>query len=275
MRVGEPFEVVFGYSYVLPSISYDDSGSEFLNYDEPERQCPETWCGDYRTRVEMSSNVDLRDEPDYVFYTYGTNTDYTPHRTYEIGHVMPPYNNTTPQQKTLTFVINEPTINYDFGIIYMSHGNGNNGLIHFYVGPYGIVRLSDEPITVLREGVPQLVPNLPEPTKKVLPEDPLTGVDDPEKLMHDLAEWMREAYLPDWIDQIEPDLRESNFPDWFIEKLFKLYPDLKAQAFTTPVWFILPSAHAQQSPSSFVYGTAYYYDLDGNKVLLANTEILL
>ena len=47
----------------------------------------------------------------------------------------------------------------------------------------------------------------------------------------------------------ETELRLSNFPDSFIEKFFKLYPDLKTQSSTIPSFnFMLPSAYAQSCP---------------------------
>jgi len=277
VRVGERFEIVLDYTFIVPGLDDDDDGVEFLNYEEPEFVCDEeclagvTWYG---TKFHISRNayVDLLDDDDYVMTGRGYDKRHIPIREFESGTMLPVLNNTHPQQKTFTFVINEPDTEYPFGNIYIESNADGEGRIHFYVGPDGTVRLSDEPIMVEGEDVPRLVRNLPDPTSVptyVTPRDPLSGISDPEKLIHDLAPFLEEHYP----DSAEAELRLANFTDAFIDRFFELYPDLRTQSSDSSLQSILPSAYAQAPPTSFVYGEAYYYDLDNNRVTLKNTEI--
>ncbi len=274
--VGEQFEVVLDYTFVIPSEEEDDDGVEFLDYEDPEKVCSEGcleyWIStDSKFHIGRNAYVDLLNDTDYVLHGIANDTRYLPIRAFEHGTMLPLFNNTQPHQKTFTFVINEPDTEYPFGEIRIDFSGDGGGWIYFYVEPGNTVRLSDEPIIVTGEGVPQLVMNHPtNSTAKTLPQDPLSGVDDPKKLMHELAAFFEEYYSE---GDVEAELRLSNFTDAFIDRFFTLYPDLRTQSFVPSLQFILPSVYAQSNPTSFVYGNAYYYDLDNSKVLLKNTEI--
>ena len=74
--------------------------------------------------------------------------------------------------------------------------------------------------------------------------------------MHDMTAFF-EVLCPEV--SAEDEMRQANFPEELIDKSFGLYPDLRIRSHAPPLQFILPSAHAQPSPTSFVYGNAYCY----------------
>ena len=263
VRIGEQFEVVIDYTFIIPVLDDDEHGVEFLSYEESERYCTEEclerieWLGS-KFYIDRNVYVDLINATDYVFKRQGNDTRHLPIRGFEYGTIPPILNGTHPQQKTLTFAINEPDTEYPFGEISIGFAGDMGGWIYFYVEPDNTVRLSDEPIVVEDEGIPRLGLNIPDRPPRAPLEDPLSGVSNPEELMHDLAAFFEVLY-PEV--SAEDEMRQANFPEKFIDKFFGLYPDLRIQSHAPTLQFILPSAHAQPSPTSFVYGNAYYYDI--------------
>ena len=258
-------DVIMHFSYndllrlAQMSLDADGNNAKFLNYEEPAMICGEN-CLNRLMRlgssfqVDKNAYVELLNEPDYVLVSYGNDTRHLPIRAFDYGTMQPSFDNTQPQQKTLTFVINEPDTDYPFGKIRIDFNGDGKGQIHFHVGQDGVVRLSDEPITVTSEGGEgvsqpiQLTLNLPESTTKPPPKIPFSNVTDPEQLnamMRDLAIYFKE-YIPD--SDPETVMRESNVSDEFIDRFFTLYPELRAQSFVPSLWFVLPSTHVQTQP---------------------------
>ena len=261
-------DVIMHFSYndllrlAQMSLDADGNNAKFLNYEEPAMICGEN-CLNRLMRlgssfqVTKNAYVELLDEPDYVFVKHWNATKYLPIRTFDHGTIQPSFDNTQPQQKTLTFVINESDTYYPLGKVRIDFGGDGKGQIHFYVGQDGVVRLSDEPITIADKVIPPLALSVPEPSVETPPEDPLEGMDadDIEWLADGLGAWYRE-YTPD--EGVEAELRNAKFPEWFIEKFFALHPELRAQSFAPPPWSAFLSAHAQ-TPPSFVHGNAHHY----------------
>ena len=236
VRVGEQFDVVIDYTFIIPILDDDEHGVEFLSYEESERYCVEEclerieWL-DLKFTIYRNAYVDLINATDYVLESKGNNTEYLPIRGFELGTIPPILNGTHPQQKTLTFAINEPDTEYPFGEIRVDFDLDGEGRIYFYVEPDNTVRLSDEPIVVEDEEIPRLGLNMPDPQPRAPREDPLSGVSDQEELLHDLAAFFEVLY-PDI--SAEDALRQANFPEAFIDKFFGLYPDLRMQSRASP-----------------------------------------
>jgi len=232
VRVGEQFEVVLDYTFIIHADDYDRYGvAEIMGFPKEREkvqctvQCMENlrrWNSTFD--IETNAYVDLLDA-DYVMIGSGYDERHIPVREFEWGAVPPVFNNTHPQQRTLTFVINEPDTEYPFGHIRIDWNWDGKGWIHFYVEPGNMVRLSDEPIIVEGEGIPRLGLNLPDPPiRSTTTRDPLSSMSDPDELIHALAPFLEEHYP----DSAESELRLANFTDAFIERFFKMYPELRA-----------------------------------------------
>lgn len=267
VRVGESFNVVLDYAFLTPTIDDDVNGVEFEVWEEPESVCPVEICGDYEILIYRPSNVDLINRSDYMFKQKGTDTRYIPNISGELGYVKPTYNNTAPQQEIFTFVINEPTIDYNYGEMEVSYPQIGDEKIYFYVAPDGVVHLSEDPVYMPGEGPSQLVEFH---TFEHMNATNTTFSDPPDELIPDLAEFLKEFYEGHDYSEM---LRESELSDKFIEKFFDIYPELKTQSFTSSLHWILPQAYGASSSFSFVYGNLKHYDSDGNKVALENIKI--
>ena len=67
VQVGEPFDVVLDYTFVLPSIEYvNNTGIEVWG-NNSELQCPASECANYNIFFHTSLNVDLLNESNYTF----------------------------------------------------------------------------------------------------------------------------------------------------------------------------------------------------------------
>ncbi len=270
VKVGEEFDVIMDYSFIIPSVNDDEFGIEFLDYVEPERICTVEECGDLKIRVSLNESVDLVNRDDYVFEGNFTNTQYAIHLSSQYGWVTVPFNNALPQQEVFTLKINEPTVDYRFGTIFISYATFmDDGTIYFYVGPDNTVHLSDKEISVPGEGPSQLAEATPYYAPRNASE---TKGDVPDRFLPDYAEFLREHYAHVDIGQL---LRNENFTEPFIDKFFRLYPDLKPQAFIPSMHWILPQAFAQSTPPSFsfVYGNLKYYDSSSTLSILGNAKI--
>ena len=135
VQVGEPFDIVLDYTFVLPSIEYvNNTGIEVWG-NNSELQCPTFKCERYKINLIVPLNVDLLNKSNYIFKKNIPNEQYVENISRNHGYVHRPYNNTYPQQENFTFIINTPTINFNYGTIsvgYMVdyHGRSN---IHFYI----------------------------------------------------------------------------------------------------------------------------------------------
>jgi len=212
VRVGEQFEVVLDYTFIIHADDYDRYGvAEIAGFPE-ERE--KVWCTascmeNLQRRnstfdIETNAYVDLIDDVDYVHVSSFNDTGHFPVREFERGTVPPVFNNAHPQQKTFTFVINEPDTEYPFGHIRIDWNWDGKGRIHFYAEPDNTVRLSDEPIVVEGDGIPRLTP---------------------ENTMHELAAFLKEHHP----DDAEAGLHLANFTDAFIDRFFELYPGLRTR----------------------------------------------
>jgi len=225
---------VLDYTFILHAADYDRYGVADIMGFPTERE--KVWCAvecienlrgwNSTFRIERNAYVALLNDTDYVMTGRGYDERHIPVREFESGTVPLVFNNTHPQQKTFTFVINDPDTEYPFGQIRIDWNGDGKGRIYFYVEPGNAVRLSGEPIIVEGEGVPRLGLNLPDLPPKPTPSDPLSGISDPENLMHDLAPFLEEHYP----DRVEAELRLANFTDAFIDRFFELYPDLRTQS---------------------------------------------
>ena len=286
VRVGERFEVVLDYTFAIPSVEKDEqTGVEFLNYEDPEEACSVA-CMEYLKQVGSgffmvrNTYVDLENKEAYELLGIVNNTYHIPVREFEHRFMAPAYDNTQPHQETFAFTINETGTEFPLGEIQIDFNSKGHGIIYFYVKPDNTIRLSDEPIIV--EGF-MLVENhhsdLPPPnsTARSTSEEPYDLI--PESAWEDFAEYLRmiEGEVDSYYGFLQGHIETGAVNEEWIDSFFESYPEfddrLKSQSFTPPLSFLLPSAHAQIPPTSFVYGYAYYYDLDNAKTVLKNTKI--
>jgi hypothetical protein len=269
VRVGEAFDVVLDYSFIIPSLDDDDNGVEFLNYDEPEKVCPIEACGDKQIFIHRPSYVDLLNRTDYISTDTGTDVQFIPHRSFEGGYVHPPYNNTHPQQEIFTLVINKPDIAYNYGEIEISYPQTGDEKIYFYVAPDNVVHLNEDAIYMPSEGPSQLIEDyshLKVVNATVPQEDPS------DEHIPGIAEYFMDYFPKD--HDFEQELKNANFTQAFIEKFFVLYPDLRPQSFVPSMYWVMPQAFAQSPPSfSYVYGTLKYYDSSSTLTTLGNVRV--
>ena len=231
VQVGEPFDIVLDYTFVLPSIEYvNNTGIEVWG-NNSELQCPTFKCERYKINLIVPLNVDLLNKSNYIFKKNIPNEQYVENISRNHGYVHRPYNNTYPQQENFTFIINTPTINFNYGTIsvgYMVdyHGRSN---IHFYIAPNNTIYLTTTVIYAPGDGMHQLTKYV-DPTPIVYP--PHTPVYTAEQL-ESMKNFIQENY-PD--ADIEQKLRDLNAPEEFIEQFFSTYPELRKQSPQTCIY---------------------------------------
>ncbi len=155
VRVGESFNVVLDYSFIVPSDGDDEFGVDFEDYEDSEFECPVERCGEYSIFIHHPTYVKLLNRPDYISDGVGTDTTHFP-RTFETGSVQPMYDNTSPQQEIFSFVINQPNVDYNYGEIYVTYIPSSDERIYYYIAPDNIVHLSEDPVYMIGEGPSQL-----------------------------------------------------------------------------------------------------------------------
>ena len=103
--VGDQFDVVLDYTFVVPSVRTDENGLESPDYTNYAKKCLDECMDVIKNRgsefhVMKNSFVDLQNDDDYVFFASNNDTRYLPIREFDHGNVAPIFNNTHPQQKT-------------------------------------------------------------------------------------------------------------------------------------------------------------------------------
>ncbi len=253
VRIGEPFDVVLDYSYIVPDI---DAG-----YEDYEKRCEEYSCGDINLHISRPDYVELINRSDYELISRNTNTEYLPHRTGESGFIPDSFDNTGPQQETFTFVINEPTIDYNYGAIYS--GFYNMDPIYFHVSNNGIVYLSDQKMESIGEGPGQLKEDLSNLTYTTRAERIAQQVGS-EPSIEEFADFLSEYYPSEDFEQL---LASMNFTQGYIDRFFEQNPEMRTQSFVPSLHWILPQAFGDD-PSSFTFvtGTLKNHDVNGSIV---------
>ena len=261
VQVGEPFNVVLDYTFVIPSIEYvNNTGIEVWGKN-PELQCPASvcenhspllctpgGCSSYNFDIITSPNVDLLNidllnvnflnELNYLLWKifhdkydveYIVENEYILKNEYRShGYVLRPYNNTYPQQENFTFVINTPTTD-NYGIIAIGHQiHAHNSLFHFYIAPNNTVYLTTSPDHAPREGQN----NPKKPTLNY-------GYYPPFVLVYPMGDipFMKDFIQKNYPDaDIEQKLRDMNQSEEIIEQFFSTYPELRKQSPQTCIY---------------------------------------
>ena len=230
VQVGEPFDIVLDYTFVLPSIEYvNNTGIEVWG-NNSELQCPASRCERYNIQFLTPLNVDLLNESNYTFVKNIPNEKYVENISKNLGYVHRPYNNTYPQQENFTLVINTPTIDFNYGSINVEFIMGFHGtVIYFYIAPNNTVYLTPAVNFAPGEGMHQLTKYI-DPTPIVLPSHPRVYTAEQLEFTKD---FIQENY-PD--ADIEQKLRDLNAPEEFIEQFFSTYPELRKQSQQTCIY---------------------------------------
>ena len=249
VQVGEPFNVVLDYTFVLPSIEYvNNTGIEVWG-NNSDLQCPASKCEThslyqcilngcygYNFDIVTSSNVDLLNESNYVLgkvFHGKYDAEYIVEDKFNVvdltvdkyrnhGYVLRPYNNTYPQQENFTFVINTPTTD-NYGIIAIGHQiREHNSLFHFYIAPNNTVYLTTSPDYAPWEGWN----NLKKPILNY-------GYYPPFIFVHPMGDipFMKDFIQKNYPDaDIEQKLRDMDQPEEIIEQFFSVYPELQKKS---------------------------------------------
>ena len=289
VRIGEKFDVVMDYQFIIPATDDDENGVEVVVWDEePEGVCSKEYCGNMKIWIGQYSNIDLINRPDYIFDNKGTDTEFKPNISTKVGYVKPIFNNTTPQQETFTFVINKPTIDYNLGEIIVGYYPTDDTTIHFYTSPNGVVYLSKNPITSESVNVDSTIPDgvsantlsnielvnvtLVEDYSFITPKNSseIPHEDPPLSEIPILAAFFKENY-PD--ANIEEELKSANFTQNWIDKFFEQNPELRVQSYIPSLHWILPQAYGASPNLSYIYGNLKYYDSSNNLVPLSNIKV--
>ena len=232
VQVGEPFDVVLDYTFVLPSIEYvNNTGIEVWG-NNSELQCPASKCANYNIFFHTSLNVDLLNESNYTFVENIPSEQYVENISTNYGYVHRPYNNTYPQQENFTLVINTPTIDFNYGGIGIGHllGYHYDTYIYFYIAPNNTIYLTTTVIYAPGDGIHQLTKYI-EPPPTVLPSHPPVYTAEQLEFTKD---FIQENY-PD--ADIEQKLRDLNHvPEETIEQFFSMYPELRKQSQQTCIY---------------------------------------
>ncbi len=286
VRVGDQFDIVLDYTFIIPSVEIDENGLEILDYTNPAKVCAVECMGvlsnmNSQFHIERNSYVDLVGKDNYELLGIGNDTYYLPIREFEHHLMVPIYNNTHPQQKTFSFTINEPDTEYPLGEIRIDFNYDGYGRIYFLVNPDNTISLSDERIVF--DGMPLLAFNDPEPseqTARATVQEPYDLI--PREGWDGFAEYLRliEGEIDSYYGFLQSQIETGAVNKEWIDSFFESYPEfddrLKSQLFTPSFNFLLPSAYAQIPSLSFVYGDAYYYDVDNELIpILSNTSQLM
>ncbi len=267
VMVGEPFDVVLDYTFVIPDLNENELGEIVKDYEEYDERCEINYCIDKKIWIGRASNVDLIDRPDYELYHKGVGTKYTIEFSGESGTVHPTFDNTQSLSETFTLVINRPDNNYFYGDFNISFPQSGDESVYYHIAPDNVVYLSDEPQYKVGEGPSSLI-------EKPLVITPMEESNElhnmPVEVMEGLAEFLKEFH-PDELDY-ESFLRAENLTEQSIEKFFELYPEMRVQNYLPSLHWILPQAYGAES-FSFIYGNLKYYDSDGDKVALEKIKI--
>ena len=219
-HVGMPFDVILNYAFMLPTIDDDEHGVEFEVWSEPERQCPVEVCEDLFIRIVKQSNVDLLNRPDYVFDSNHTDTRYFPRISSELGYVHPAYNNTYSQQEIFQFVINKPTINYNYGQIEVSYPQSGDDVIHYYIDS-NIIHLGSE----IDHRFKQVSEDRFTDFSYMKNNTGISSHYDPQDQHRRYLANFYKTFHPN-VD-VEEYLKQGNFDDEFIKKFFIMYPKMQ------------------------------------------------
>ena len=230
VQVGEPFDIVLDYTFVLPSIEYvNNTGIEVWG-NNSELQCPASRCERYNIQFLTPLNVDLLNESNYTFVKNIPNEQYVENISKNLGYVHKPYNNTYPQQENFTFVINTPAIDFNYGAIRVGFIMGfKDNSIYFHITPNNTVYLTPTINYAPGDGMHQLTKYV-DPTPIVYPSH--TPVYTAEQL-ESMKNFTQENY-PD--ADIEQKLRDLNAQEEFIEQFFSTYPELRKQSPQTCIY---------------------------------------
>ena len=251
VRIGEPFDVVMDYTYILPD-------EDTRNYDDPEEQCMAEMCERRNIWVTMPTFVNYLNE-DAI---HESTTDDPRHLPVRINHsysIDPPFDNTKPLQEIFTFVINEPDIDYRYGAIDISFNADRPAEFYFHAAPNGVVYFDDELMQSLGEGPGQLR-DTPRESNAITREMRLAqgwNNDVPEGLWERFKDHLLNKKANGWLDG--KSIRETLESDpgssqaW-VDKFLKFYPELDTQSFNPVLNWILPQAYGQESPTSLVFG---------------------
>ena len=261
VRIGEPFDVVMDYTYILPD-------EDTRNYDDPEEQCMAESCERKIIWIVIPTYIEYLGADDAV--VEGTFEDFLhlPVRTEITYSIDPPFDNTKPLQEIFTFVINEPDIDYRYGTIDISFNGDRPAVFYFHAAPNGVVYFDDELMQNLGEGPGQLR-DTPRESNAITREmriaaGPVDG--PPEALWERFKDHMLNKKANDWLDgksirealESNPELKRS-----WIDKFLKFYPELDTQSFNPVLNWILPQAYGQESPTSLIFDRISNTDLNG------------
>lgn len=307
-RVGEPFDIVYDYTYAIP----DNDGS----YEEYEERCEADYCGDDYLSVFANSYVTLHDVQldDYKAWT---DHNHLPFRSFYEGTVNNIYDTSGPQQKTFTFTINEPDSDYRYGKILIETHSVIDDYISFHVENSGNITLTQKkmdnvinPIYNSEEGsVTYFFATTADYIDgKYLRDDVLSefgrernALYDREFLDHELdpeelaarqqvterqittiVDLQDEQFLDGLVEFLLVYYPDENYremlrhPDWnitedAIEYLLEIRPELEAQ--TIPDFEFLPKAYGQTHSLSYVSGKLVNLDENNRKHVVADAKI--
>lgn len=264
VRVGEKFDVVWDYAYIIPG----DDG----NYSEFKQKCD--WCEMFHAfQIDVPTYVDFEHELSEVFVLNSTDLRYRPVQSTNAYDVRPPFNNTGPLQERFTFTINEPDTSYRYGVIHVTiYGHGND-VIYFAVGLNGTVALSKEYLgNVVEDPGSRSVRGAPNPLGQLVraPSDlgyitredyvangPYDGPD-----LDFYAEIVRETPNKTGLEQ---ELLSSHIKQSWIDEFFEAYPEFASQRVLASLMdWILPPAYGASS-SVQVVGKILNTDPDGRR----------
>ncbi len=290
VMVGEQFNVVYNYAYVIP----DDEGS----YEEYEYICERDYCQDDKLYFSAPDYVTIHNN-DLVDYGVGTNTMYLPFQTYQGGFIENIYDASGPQKKTFTLAINEPNTGYRYGKIMVTMNSGDD-TIYFHVDKNGNVELTQDVLEnfagyneyasihaftkdgnylkyigddsdyeqdmLYQRGFLSELPSVKE--KRSI--EPLEVPHD--EILEGFADFLLKYYPHDNYREylLEPvwDLDAA-----FLDRLFELRPDLEPQRFSPVLNFLLPQAFGQMPSFSYVFGNLVNEDKNGNEYYVKNAKI--
>ena len=215
VMIGEPFDVVLDFSFALP----DANGG----YGENAIRCHESTCGDrYTLKVAYFENVESINRPDLVIEDTITDTEYTPNTKFDDGYVPWEYNNTGPQHEVFTFIINEPTIDYNYGQIYVGIG-GVMEPFYFNISNTGIVYLSEQKMGSYGNGSGQLKKDFSHWTYTTRAEYIIEQVGF-EPPIEKLANFLQTYFSGENYQRL---FVEMNVTQGYTDKFFEEYPNMK------------------------------------------------
>lgn len=302
--VGEPFEVIYNYTYAVP----DDEG----NYEEFEERCEADYCQDDSLYVSANDYVTLHGI-DLDAYDTWTDETHLPFRGFYDGYVRGIYDVSGPQQKVFQFTINEPDLDYRYGMITIQKNAHYEDHIYFHVDANGYVTLTQkelqnkfQPIMLndistkyvyasIHDYVDgkYLLDNLP--TNSSLQRDtlyerwhedyhgvPTAGQHVEQYQMIGIDDFSDPVILDDFVDFLLEHYPSENYreylkePEWqlsddVIEYILSARPELDAQSI--PDYQLFPQAYGQSPSFSYVIGKLVNYDENNIKYNVKNAKV--